>query len=131
MLANIFKLATVKAALEIPINDETHQLKPFEYDCTPEEHESAAILWCDHLKQVDLVAQHIGESISGPYEELSQDDIIAMMESMPLEGNDWVQDFEIIVIPLTLDQFWNAFWANDAPYYIPARPRDPEDKLLF
>lgn len=36
----------------------------------------------------------------------------------------------MVVVPLSLDQFWDAFWSDDAPYYVPARPRDPGDVLL-
>lgn len=25
-----------------------------------------------------------------------------------------------MVVPLSLEDYWNAFWANDAPYFVPA-----------
>ena len=34
---------------------------------------------------------------------------------------------ETLVVPLTLEQYWDAYWATDAPYYIEGIPLDPED----
>ena len=36
---------------------------------------------------------------------------------------------EILVAPLSLDQYWEAFWSNEAPYYIQAIIRDEEDSI--
>ena len=61
---------------------------------------------------------------------MSEHDLASMLQALPKEGSDWQQDLDVVVVPLSLDQFWDAFWSDDAPYYLPARPRDPEDKLL-
>ena len=41
------------------------------------------------------------------------------MHDIPLEGeNDgYDQGFDIMVLPISLAQFWEAYLANDAPYY--------------
>jgi len=33
-------------------------------------------------------------------------------------------------LPLSLDQFWQAYWADDAPYFLPAFKKDNRDELL-
>ena len=30
---------------------------------------------------------------------------------------------------MSLEQFWDCFWADDAPYFIEAVERDPDDEL--
>ena len=37
---------------------------------------------------------------------------------------------DILVVPLSLDEYWDTFWADDAPYYVPSRERDPDDVVL-
>ena len=34
---------------------------------------------------------------------------------------------ETLIIPLTLEQYWDAYWATDAPYDIEGILLDPED----
>ena len=41
-----------------------------------------------------------------------------MMEAIPKQADDWIIAPEILVAPLSLEQFWEAFWANDAPYFV-------------
>ena len=64
------------------------------------------------------------------YIEPSVDEIVAMMESIPLQDESWGVYTDILVLPLTLDQYWDAFWADEAPYYYPGIERDPEDIFL-
>ena len=54
----------------------------------------------------------------------------ALIEAVPLEGKDWEIDLDILVVPLSLEEYWETFWADDAPYYVPTKPRDPDDVLL-
>ena len=37
---------------------------------------------------------------------------------------------DLQVLPLSLDQYWDAYVGNEAPYYIQAIMRDPEDIVL-
>ena len=53
-----------------------------------------------------------------------------MMEAIPKVGDEWIIAPEILVAPLSLDQFWDAFWANDAPYFVQAMVRDEEDTIM-
>ena len=53
-----------------------------------------------------------------------------MMEAIPFQGKKWLQSNDIIVLPLTIDQYWDAFWDNDAPYYIKALERNPQDIFI-
>ena len=47
------------------------------------------------------MAEAIGQSIAGPYEELSEADMAAMIQAVPV-ADDWEQDVDIIVLPLSL-----------------------------
>ena len=60
------------------------------------------------------------------YEEPSNDELIAMMQANEMEDaiDGWDQILELMIVPLSLENYWNAFWANDAPYYIPAFRKD-------
>ena len=75
----------------------------------------------------DINAERIKKS--GEFDEPSPERLIDLMKRIPFEGDDWEQDLDTLVVPLTLDQYWDAFWATDAPYYIEAIPLDPEDEL--
>ena len=46
------------------------------------------------------------------------------------KGDDWEQDLEIQVVPCSLTQFWEAFLADDAPYYY-MMVEDRLDEPLF
>ena len=35
-----------------------------------------------------------------------------------------------MVVPLSLENFWNAFWANDAPYFVPAFMTHGGDEIV-
>ena len=45
-------------------------------------------------------------------------ELVAMMDAVPLLGEEWIQDPEVLVVPLSLEQYWDCFWADDAPYYV-------------
>ena len=78
-----------------------------------------------------LSLEEEGEADDGlpKYVEPSVEDLLALMEAEPLMGEDWYQDPETLVTPLSLEKFWNAYWANDAPFYINAIVRDVDDKI--
>ena len=52
------------------------------------------------------------------------------MEEIPIQGKKWAQDLEILVIPLSLEAYWTTFWADDAPFYIALKERDPDDEII-
>merc|ERR1712032_1549931 len=52
------------------------------------------------------------------YEETNIAELHDMMESIPLQGDDWTQLPEVLDFELSLEQFWNSFWAVDAPHNI-------------
>ena len=54
-----------------------------------------------------------------------------MMEELPMQGEGWKMDPQILVAPLSLDSFWDCFWVNDAPYYLQAIMVSSEDLLLL
>ena len=42
------------------------------------------------------------------YIEPSVEDLLALMEAEPLMGEDWYQDPETLVTPLSLEKFWKT-----------------------
>ena len=54
-----------------------------------------------------------------------------MMNDVPKENFDdsWDQFMEIIVLPLSLQQYWDAFWADNAPYFVAAFKRHEDDEI--
>ena len=46
------------------------------------------------------------------------DELVAMMEALPKQKDDWIVSPEILVAPLSMEQYWDCFWSNEAPYYI-------------
>ena len=51
------------------------------------------------------------------------------MDDTPMQGDDWNQIGETLVVPLSLTQFWDAFWADEAVYYSQSVVRDIDDKI--
>ena len=85
-------------------------------------------------EQIALIEAAAAGRVRDPdnnYVEPSIPEVIAMMEAIPLITDEWKQDPEILVSPMSLEDFWSCFWADDAPYYVEAITRDPDDKLKF
>ena len=61
------------------------------------------------------------------YAEPTVEELVKMMEETPLLSKKWGMFTDILVLPLSLDQYWDAFWADDAPYYVGAIERDDRD----
>ena len=53
------------------------------------------------------------------------------MSARPLEDFDdsWHQYMDTMVVPLTLQEYWDAFWADSAPYFVGAFDNDPDHKI--
>ena len=69
-------------------------------------------------------------SQNSTYEEPSLQELVEMMGEIPLQGPGFIQDTETLVTTLSLEEFWNAYWADEAPYYVMSLNRDVEDYLL-
>ena len=50
-----------------------------------------------------------------------------MMEARPFVNDNMEILIDILVVPLSLEQYWDAFWADAAPYFVGAINRDPRD----
>ena len=68
------------------------------------------------------------------YSEPPVDELIEIINQVTIpeddEGGEWIQYMDLQVLPLSLDQYWDAFLSDEAPYYIQAVMRDPEDIVL-
>ena len=53
-----------------------------------------------------------------------------MMDDLPKLNEEYRQNFDTLVLPLSLDQYWDAYWANEAPYYTERTIDEEEDILL-
>ena len=80
------------------------------------------------------LAQTLEKEAQSDYIEPSVQELVSMMDAIPtpiIEGNDeWVQINDRQVLPLSLTDYWDAFFANDAPYYVHAILRDPSDIFI-
>lgn len=55
--------------------------------------------------------------------------MMSLLELRPA-SEGWNQSIDVFVLPLSLEQFWEAYWADDAPYFIPAFNKDSRDELI-
>ena len=66
-----------------------------------------------------------------PYQELEISELAELMSAVPLpdlpEGEKWQQPTDYQVLPMSLQQYWDAYFSDDAPYYPWAKLRDVED----
>ena len=55
-------------------------------------------------------------------ERLSDGLMVDWMLQIPLQADQagWDQSFPVLAIPMTLTQYVDCFWADQAPYFIPA-----------
>jgi hypothetical protein len=62
----------------------------------------------------------------------SADDLKELFDAIPMEpaANGWDRDLPIMVVPLSLDDFMECFWADDSPYFIPAIETAPTDEIV-
>ena len=67
-----------------------------------------------------------------PLVEPSPEELKATMAARPLEDFDdsWERHLDITVLPMTLQQYWDAFWADDAPYFVGAYDGNPDHKVV-
>ena len=64
--------------------------------------------------------------------EPSAEELKEWMSARPLEDFDsdsWNQYLETMVAPLTLQEYWEAFWADGSPYFIGAFDNKPENTI--
>ena len=63
--------------------------------------------------------------------EPSAEELKEWMSARPLEDFDdsWHQYMDTMVVPLTLQEYWDAFWADSAPYFVGAFDNDPDHKI--
>ena len=103
MIENLIQRSIIDKKLieDTEIREVSFKEKQLGYDCDQEGLLGAANLWCDNETELQRVAEAIGQSIAGPYEELSEADMAAMIQAVPV-GDDWEQDVDIIVLPLSL-----------------------------
>ena len=80
---------------------------------------------------MNWIEQTVVAQETSDYIEPSLDELVQMMDAIPLQGDEWIQSPQTLVAPLSLEQFWDCYWTNDAPYYLEAIMVDPEDLLLL
>ena len=62
------------------------------------------------------------EDVIQKYVEPVAEEVLALVDSLAKDDFDdsWEQLIESMVVPLSLEDYWNAFWADQAPYFVPA-----------
>ena len=55
-----------------------------------------------------------------------------MMDLLPLypASEGWDQDLKTMVLPMSLDEYMDCFWADEAPFFIPGHLTGPEDRIV-
>ena len=84
----------------------------------------------DYLDWIQETRSAAG-SQENDYEEISIEDQIQMLDSIPVQGEGWKVDLQTIVTPLSLEEFWDCFWSNDAPYGLLGIMISSEDLLIL
>ena len=74
----------------------------------------------EQIALIEAAAAGRAKDPENDYVEPSIPELIQMMEAIPLITDEWKQDPEILVSPMSLEDFWSCFWADDAPYYVEA-----------
>ena len=66
------------------------------------------------------------------YIEPSEKELIDLMKTIPLGDieSGWDQEMPEIVLPLSLTNFMDAFWADHAPFYLPAFSSHEKDHVV-
>ena len=84
------------------------------------------------VKPLSLSKSHEKEEKVDKYIELEPAELLELMNAVPIgeASEGWDETMGAIVLPLSLDEYWDAFWANDAPYYIQAHKKDEEEHIL-
>ena len=80
----------------------------------------------NYLNWVEQTLSKRTDGLESSYVEPSVAELVEMIEKVPTYGDNWKQSTDILVLPLTLDQYWDAFYADEAPYYVPAEERWPD-----
>ena len=73
------------------------------------------------------------EESEDEYVELDKAALLELMNAVPLgdTSEEWDGTIPPTVLPLSLQEYWDAFWADDAPYYMQAKFNDPEEHINF
>ena len=53
--------------------------------------------------------------------------MVTLVENIPLTDDDWAVDPAILVSVLSLEQYWECYWEDNAPYYVQTIERDMDD----
>ena len=61
--------------------------------------------------------------------EPSKSQLINMINRVPTEP-DFVRYLDPIVLDMSLEQYWDCFYANNAMYYVSDIQKDPLDKFV-
>jgi len=75
----------------------------------------------------EWIANQLAQAADSNYNEPSTEKLVAMMEKIPAPMEGWVTHPAISVTPMSLENYWDCFWSNEAPYFLPSIIRDAED----
>ena len=68
------------------------------------------------------------EEIDNGPKDLSDNEMLAIMDDHPVIDG-WIRYMQNVVLPLSIEQTWDCFFADDAPYFIAQQMTDMGDKL--
>ena len=78
--------------------------------------------WVFDNSKAHATSGSVLEDVIQKYVEPAAEEVLALVDSLAKDNFDdsWEQLIESMVVPLSLEDYWNAFWADDAPFFVPA-----------
>lgn len=76
----------------------------------------------------DAVEGSKSSAVDDAPKEWTDEQLFALMDKYPLQEG-WTRYMRDVILPLTIDQVWDCFFADDAPYFIDQQISDLGDKL--
>ena len=68
------------------------------------------------------MSDQLSESVTPDFQEVTVPELVELIKAVPVPdaegGEGWKQVMDYQVLPLSLDQYWNAFHADNCPYQV-------------
>ena len=92
--------------------------------------------WNDHkesqVPEEPLPPKEPEQEPVDPRKQYPDLELIALMNMQPLmpASMGWDQDLPTMVLPLSLNEFMECFWADDAPFFLPGKMMGHDDYIV-
>ena len=80
------------------------------------------------------MSEQLSGSVSPDFQEVTVSELVELIKAVPVPdaegGEGWKQVMDYQVLPLSLDEYWNAFYADNCPYQVQGMFHDEESILI-